>query len=175
VTQAVESLPVALVVLALWSFQLVRGAVYYLLGRLSRGRPGGRFDAWAHRISKGRIEQAEARMRQVGPKAIIVAYPLYGISAGTQIVAGGLHMRLPVFYLALGAVSLPWATMQAVIGLAAFQAIVAGYTPWVLGVGIVLIALWLLWRHRRLGPAQPTAESVTHAQGVESVAPSTDA
>lgn len=151
-TEALASLPVPLVALALWSFALVRGAAYYVLGRLSRGRPGGRLDAWAHRASKGRIEQAEERMVQVGPKAIIFAYPLYGISAGTQIVAGGLHMRLLAFSLALAVVSLPWATMQAVIGIAAFQAIVAGYSPWVLGVGLVLVLVWLgVQRRRRMG------------------------
>lgn len=163
-TEVLAGLPVPLVALALWSFALVRGAGYYLLGRLSRGRPGGRFDAWTHRASKGRIEQAEERMIQVGPKAIIVAYPFYGISAGTQIVAGGLHMGLRAFYLALGVVSLPWATMQAVIGIAAFQAIVAGYAPWVIGAGVVLLAVWLVVRRRRLAAlAEP-----------ESSAPSTD-
>ncbi|MCA1782694.1 MAG: hypothetical protein ABR500_03555 [Dermatophilaceae bacterium] len=149
-TEAIASLPVPLVALALWSFALVRGAGYYLLGWLSRGQPGGRLDAWAHRASKGRIEQAEAKMRQVGPKAIVLAYPFYGVSAGTQMVAGGLRMALWTFYLALGVVSLPWATMQAIIGIAALQAIVAGYAPWVLGGGLVLVLVWLGVRRRLL-------------------------
>ena len=71
-----------------------------------------------------------------------------------QIVAGGLHMSLRTFYLALGVVSLPWATMQAVIGVAAFQAVVAGYTPWVLGGGLVLLVAWLGVR-RHIVRAQP--------------------
>ena len=55
------------------------------------------------------------------------------------------------FYLALGVVSLPWATMQAVIGIAAFQAIVAGYTPWVLaGAAVLFGGWWLVRRHQRL-------------------------
>jgi membrane protein DedA with SNARE-associated domain len=157
VTEAIAILPVPLVALVLWSSALLRGAGYYLLGWLSRGQPGGRLDAWVHRASKGRIEQAEIRMREVGPKAIILAYPFYGISAGTQIVAGGLRMSLWTFYLALGVVSLPWATMQAVIGIAAFQAIVAGYTPWVLGGGLILLAAWLGVR-RRLLRAPPDDE-----------------
>lgn len=151
-TETLASLPVPLVTLVLWSSALLRGAGYYLLGWLSRGRPGGRLDSWVHRASRGRIEQAEVRMRQVGPKAIILAYPFYGVSAGTQIVAGGLRMALWRFYLALGVVSLPWATMQAVIGIAAFQAIVAGYTPWVLAGGLILLVAWLGVR-RHLEPA----------------------
>lgn len=89
-------------------------------------------------------------MRQVGPKAIVFAYPFYGVSAGTQIVAGGLRMALWTFYLALGIVSLPWTTMQAIIGIAAFQAIVAGYSPWVLGSGLVLLVVSLGVRRRFL-------------------------
>ena len=156
-TEAIASLPVPLVALVLWSTALLRGAGYYLLGRLSRGQPGGRLDDWVHRASRGRIEQAELRMRAVGPKAIILAYPFYGVSAGTQIVAGGLRMALWRFYLALGIVSLPWATMQAVIGIAAFQAVVAGYTPWVLGGGLVLLVAWLGVR-RHIVRAQPDDE-----------------
>lgn len=148
-TEAIASWPVPLLALALWATALVRGGGYYLLGRLSRGSPGGRLDAWAIRASRGHIEAAEERMKAVGPKAIIFAYPLYGVSAGTQIVSGGMHMSLRSFYLALGVVSLPWATMQAVIGVAAFAAIVAGYTPWVLGGGVLLLAGFLLrWRRR---------------------------
>ena len=88
-TEAIASLPVPLVALVLWSTALLRGAGYYLLGRLSRGQPGGRLDDWVHRASRGRIEQAEVRMRAVGPKAIILAYPFYGVSAGTPWVLGG--------------------------------------------------------------------------------------
>lgn len=150
-TEALAQLPVPLVALALWSFALVRGAAYYLLGRLSRGRPDSRLHDWAVRVSKGRLVPAEEYLARVGPKSIILAYPFYGVSAGTQIVAGGLHMRLRTFYLALGAVSLPWATMQAVIGIAAFQAIVAGYAPWVMAGAVVLaLGWWLVRRHRRL-------------------------
>ena len=88
-TETLASLPVPLVALVLWSTALLRGAGYYLLGRLSRGQPGGRLDDWVHRASRGRIEQAEVRMRAVGPKAIILAYPFYGVSAGTPWVLGG--------------------------------------------------------------------------------------
>lgn len=88
-TEAIASLPVPLVALVLWSTALLRGAGYYLLGQLSRGQPGGRLDDWVHRASRGRIEQAEVRMRAVGPKAIILAYPFYGVSAGTPWVLGG--------------------------------------------------------------------------------------
>lgn len=88
-TEAIASLPVPLVALVLWSTALLRGAGYYLLGRLSRGQFGGRLDDWVHRASRGRIEQAEVRMRAVGPKAIILAYPFYGVSAGTPWVLGG--------------------------------------------------------------------------------------
>lgn len=149
VTEALAGLPVPLVAVALWSFALVRGAGYYLLGRLSRGRPDSRLHDWAVRVSKGRLVQAEDYFARVGPRSIILAYPFYGVSAGTQIVAGGLHMSLRTFYLALGVVSLPWATMQAVIGIAAFQAIVAGYAPWVAaGVVVLLLMGWLVRRHR---------------------------
>ena len=150
-TQALAQLPVPLVALALWSFALVRGAGYYLLGRLSRGRPDSRLHDWAVRASRGRLVSAEEYLARVGPKSIILAYPFYGVSAGTQIVAGGLHMGLRTFYLALAVVSLPWATMQAVIGVAAFQAIVAGYARWVVAGAAVLVLLWwLLRRHQRL-------------------------
>ncbi|MGA8046022.1 MAG: hypothetical protein WCA30_07110 [Dermatophilaceae bacterium] len=150
-TETLAGLPVPIVALALWAFALVRGAGYYLLGRLSRGRPDSRLHDWAVRVSKGRLIQAEEYFERVGPKSIILAYPFYGVSAGTQIVAGGLHMPLPTFYLALGVVSLPWASMQAVIGIAAFQAIVAGYTPWVLAGAVALLAgWWLVRRHLRL-------------------------
>lgn len=148
-TETLAGLPVPLVALALWAFALVRGAGYYLLGRLSRGRPDSRLHDWAVRVSKGRLVQAEEYFARVGPKSIILAYPLYGVSAGTQIVAGGLHMPLLTFYLALGVVSLPWASMQAVIGIAAFQAIVAGYTPWVLAGAVVILAGWWLVRRRQ--------------------------
>ena len=57
-------------------------------------------------------------------------------------------MRLSRFYLALGVVSLPWATMQAVIGLAAFRALVMGYAPWVAIVLVTLGAVWVLRRRR---------------------------
>jgi membrane protein DedA with SNARE-associated domain len=149
VTEALASLPVPLLAAALWSFALVRGAGYYLLGRISRGRPGGRLDAWVERATRGRIHEAEAAMADVGSRAIVLAYPLYGVSAGTQIVAGGLQMGLARFYLALGAVSLPWATMQAVIGIAAFRALVMGYAPWVALAVAVLAAGWLVRRRRR--------------------------
>ena len=150
-TEALAGLPVPLVALALWSFALVRGAAYYLLGRLSRGRPDSRLHDWAVRVSKGRLVPAEEYLARVGPKSIILAYPFYGVSAGTQIVAGGLHMPLPTFYLALGAVSLPWATMQAVVGIAAFQAIVAGYAPAVVAAAVVLgLGWWLIRRRRRV-------------------------
>ena len=150
-TQALAQLPVPLVALVLWSFALVRGAGYYLLGRLSRGRPDSRLHDWAVRASRGRLVSAEEYLARVGPKSIILAYPFYGVSAGTQIVAGGLHMGLRTFYLALAVVSLPWATMQAVIGVAAFQAIVAGYARWVVAGAAVLVLLWwLLRRHQRL-------------------------
>ena len=150
-TQALAQLPVPLVALVLWSFALVRGAGYYLLGRLSRGRPDSRLHDWAVRASRGRLVSAEEYLARVGPKSIILAYPFSGVSAGTQIVAGGLHMGLRTFYLALAVVSLPWATMQAVIGVAAFQAIVAGYARWVVAGAAVLVLLWwLLRRHQRL-------------------------
>ena len=150
-TQALAQLPVPLVALVLWSFALVRGAGYYLLGRLSRGRPDSRLHDWAVRASRGRLVSAEEYLARVGPTSIILAYPFYGVSAGTQIVAGGLHMGLRTFYLALAVVSLPWATMQAVIGVAAFQAIVAGYARWVVAGAAVLVLLWwLLRRHQRL-------------------------
>lgn len=155
-TEALAGWPVPLLALALWAVALVRGGGYYLLGRLSRGSPGGRLDAWAVRASRGHIEAAEERMRTIGPKAIILAYPLYGVSAGTQIVSGGMHMRLRSFYLALGVVSLAWATMQALIGVAAFAAVVAGYTPWVLGGGVVLLAGFVLrWRRRATDRREP--------------------
>ena len=157
-TEALADLPVPLVALALWSFALVRGAGYYLLGRLSRGRPDSRLHDWAVSASKGRLVEAEEYLARVGPKSIILAYPFYGVSAATQIVAGGLHMRLRLFYLALGIVSLPWATMQAVIGIAAFQAIVAGYAPWVIGAALVGLTLW--WAvHRWRRGAVRRAES----------------
>lgn len=150
-TETLAGLPVPIVALALWTFALVRGAGYYLLGRLSRGRPDSRLHDWAVRVSKGRLVQAEEYFARVGPKSIILAYPFYGVSAGTQIVAGGLHMPLRTFYLALGVVSLPWASMQAIIGIAAFSAIVAGYTPWVLaGAAVLFAGWWLVRRHLRL-------------------------
>lgn len=150
-TETLAGLPVPVVALALWAFALARGAVYYVVGLLSHGRPGGRIDVWAQRVSRGLLRQAEERFARWGPKSIILAYPVYGVSAGTQIVAGGIRMSLVSFYLALGVVSLPWATMQAVIGIAAFQAIVAGYTPWVLaGAAVLFTGWWLVRRHQRL-------------------------
>ena len=156
-TETLAGLPVPVVALALWSFALVRGAGYYLLGRLSHGRPGGRVDAWAQRVSHGLLRQAEVRFERWGPKSIIFAYPVYGVSAGTQIVAGAIRMSLVSFYLALGVVSLPWATMQALIGITAFQAIVAGYTPWVLaGAAVLFAGWWLMRRHQRLRAGSET-------------------
>lgn len=84
--------------------------------------------------------------------AIIVTYPVYGVSAASQIISGGMRMRLTRFYLALGVVSLPWAVMQAVIGVAAIRSFILGYAPGVVAA-LVLVVLILLvrarWRRRR--------------------------
>jgi len=126
--------------------------VYYLIGRLSRGTPGGRMDAWAERITKGYVAVAEARVARLGPRAIIVCYPFYGVSAASQVVSGVWRMRLVPFYLALGVVSLPYAVLQAVIGLAALRAIVIGYGSWVLGIALVGGLMWWFWRRRHGAP-----------------------
>lgn len=138
--------------LGLWAFALARGGCYYVLGVLARGRPGGRLESWAERRWPGSVEQAESEVRRLGPRAIILSYPLYGVSAGSQIVSGGLRMRLTPFYLALGVVSLPWAIMQAVIGVAAIQSFLLGYAPGITGIVVLLLVIVVLrarWRRRR--------------------------
>lgn len=91
-------------------------------------------------------------MRRLGPLAIIVTYPVYGVSAASQIISGGLRMRLVRFYLALGVVSLPWAIMQAVIGVAAIRSFVLGYAPGVVAVVVVVLLVIVVrarWRRSR--------------------------
>lgn len=93
-------------------------------------------------------------MRRLGPRAIILSYPFYGISAASQIVSGGLRMPLVRFYLALGIVSLPWAIMQAVIGVAAIQAFVLGYAPVAIAIvagALVIVLLRARWRRTGRG------------------------
>lgn len=143
------ALPLPVAAAALWAFALVRGAVYYGVGRLSRGRPGGRLEDWAQRLSNGRAATAAERIERLGPRAIILCYPVYGLSAATQIVAGGVRMPLPRFYLALAVPALLWATLQAVIGVATVRALVTGHLPWLLLAGAGVVAIWLLRRSRR--------------------------
>lgn len=154
-TEFFDGLPVPLAVLALWTFALVRGGFYYALGRFSRGVPGGRLDQWADRMTNGYVAVAEDKVDRLGVRAIVLTYPLYGVSGAVQIVSGGLRMPLVPFYLALGAVSLPWATMQAIIGVAAVRAVVMGYAPWVIAAVVMLLAGWIVRRRRarRLGEA----------------------
>ncbi|NLJ53342.1 MAG: hypothetical protein GX344_04305 [Intrasporangiaceae bacterium] len=158
-TEFLDGLSVPLAVLALWAFALVRGGFYYALGRFSRGKPGGRLDQWADRITSGYVAVAEEKVDRLGPKGIVLTYPLYGVSGSVQIVSGGLRMHLVPFYLALGAVSLPWATMQAVVGVAAIQAVVMGYAPWVIVVTVLLLTVWIIRRRRdrRLAEADSAA------------------
>lgn len=145
-TEFLDSLSIPLAVLALWTFALLRGAFYYAIGRFSRGEPGGRMDRWADRITSGYVAVAEEKVHRLGPKAIVLTYPLYGVSGAVQVVSGGLRMHLVPFFVALGAVSLPWATMQAVVGVAAVSAFVMGYAPWVVIAAVVLVVAWLIRR-----------------------------
>lgn len=60
-------------------------------------------------------------------------------------------MRLSRFYLALGVVSLPWAIMQAIVGVAALQALLVGHAPALIGLAVVVILIMVLWsRWRRV-------------------------
>ncbi|NLX00028.1 MAG: hypothetical protein GXY39_10020 [Actinomycetales bacterium] len=116
-----------------------------------RGRPGGRLEAWTERRSPGALTRAEDKVGRLGPRAIILSYPVYGVSASSQIVSGGLRMRLSRFYLALGVVSLPWAIMQAIVGVAALQALLVGHAPALIGLAVVVILIMVLWsRWRRV-------------------------
>lgn len=161
--------PLPLAVAALWAFALARGGVYYLIGRLSLGRPGSRIEGWAQRLTRGYVSVAQSRIERYGPRAIILTYPVYGLSAAVQVLSGGFRMQLVVFYLALAVVSLPWAVLQVVVGLTAVMAILTGHWPWVLGGAILVIGGWELWhrhylRHRAVpDPPDDSTDGFGHA------------
>ncbi len=142
--------PLPFAVAALWAFALARGGLYYLIGRLSLGRPGSRIETWAQRLTRGYVSVAQSRIERYGARAIILTYPVYGLSAAVQVISGGLRMRLVLFYLALGVVSLLWAVLQALVGVTAVMAIVTGYWPLVLGGAVLVIGGWELWHRRYL-------------------------
>ena len=148
--ESLANLPFLAAVMALWAFALARGCVYYLIGMVSRGRPGSRLDRLADRLTRGYASVAERKIEQVGPKAVILTYPFYGISAASQILSGGLRMSRGGFAVALAAVSLPWAILQAVVGVAALRAFVTGHLHWAL-LAVGGAVLWWWWRRRHDG------------------------
>lgn len=157
-TDTIATWPLPLAAAALWLFALARGGGYYLVGLISRGRPGGRIDQYAQRASRGYLAQAERTVEERGPKAVVLGYPFVGVSAATQIIAGGLRMQLVPFYVALAVVALPWAILQATVGVAVLSAFMAGYAPWVLGVAAVSALAWLIGRSRRQGRVRGRTE-----------------
>ena len=127
-TEFLDDLPAWLIFVVMFSIGMTRSAGYYALGRLSRGRTGS---AWAERVARAGGEflpEAERRVASFGPRAVTMAYPFYGLSGATQIVAGMTRMHIPGFAAAVGVGAAVWSLMLAIVGVAAVQAIVAGWT-----------------------------------------------
>ena len=145
-TEFLDDLPAWLIFVVMFSIGMTRSAGYYALGRLSRGRTGS---AWAERVARAGGEflpEAERRVASFGPRAVTMAYPFYGLSGATHIVAGMTRMHIPGFAAAVGVGAAVWSLMLAIVGVAAVQAIVAGWTPWVVLSLATLLFGWLLTR-----------------------------
>ncbi len=155
-TEFLDQLPAWLIWVVMFTFGMTRSAGYYLIGRLSRGRNGSRWEQRVERIGGAFLPEAERRVAAVGPRAVTFAYPFYGLSGATQIVAGMTRMRVPGFAAAVGVGAALWSLMLAVVGVAAVEAVVAGWTPWVLLALAALAGGWLLVRRMSRDP-QPAA------------------
>lgn len=156
VTQFLDQLPAWLIWVVMFTLGMTRSAGYYLVGRLSRGGNRSRWGQRVERIGSTFLPEAERRVAAVGPRAVTLAYPFYGLSGATQIVAGMTRMPVPGFVAAVGLGAALWSLMLAVVGVAAVEAVVAGWTPWVLLTLAVLSATWFLLRRVSRDP-QPAA------------------
>lgn len=122
---------------------VVRGWAYYAVGALGGSRAGG-----------ARWTQARQRVRDLGPRAVVVTWPVYGLAAATQVASGAARVSRWGFGWALLLMSILWAGLQTVLGVALLEALVSDAAPVIAGLlALLVLGRLALSRWRQGGPA----------------------
>lgn len=124
---------------AFLTFAVVRGCGYYAAGALAGRRAHG-----------PRWTEARDKVGRLGARAVIVTWPVYGLAAATQVASGAVRVSPRAFGAALLLMSLIWAGLQTVLGVALLEALASQAAPAVVALlAVLIIGRLALDRHRR--------------------------
>lgn len=166
----VGELPLLPAVAFLYVVIWCRAGATYLLGRGARkAADRGRI---ARFLESRNVQRATELINRWGAPVVALSFLTVGFQTAANAAAGltGMPARRYVPALAIG--GLAWAFIYATVGLVAFMAWFELFllSPWaaVAALGILVLLVWVLLRHRRrtggvMAPAPGTAESAEDA------------
>lgn len=143
----IASLPPWLMYAAFLAFAVLRGWAYYLAGALVGSRAAG-----------PRWSEARDKVARLGPRAVVVTWPVYGLAAATQVASGAVRVSPRGFGLALLALSAVWAGLQTLVGVAVIEALASEAGP-IIAALLALLVLGRLALGRRRRRASAVAAS----------------
>lgn len=163
VEELLTGLPAGLLYAALVSWSLVRSTFYYVSGRFATSR-----------ISEAsKAAQVRDAVARHGARSVLLAWPIPGLSAATQIANGAARVPFIRFAAVVVPIILVWSALQTVFGVAVIAAISQGAAPWLLGVLAIVVVAYVIRRRRHSGgaatEADPTGEDHMLADPVQNV------
>ncbi|MGO1227154.1 MAG: DedA family protein [Brachybacterium sp.] len=166
----VGNLPLLPAVAFLYVVIWCRAGATYLLGRgARRAADRGRIAAFLNSPS---VRRATELINRWGAPVVALSFLTIGFQTAANAAAGLTGMPAKRYLPALAIGGLAWAVIYATVGLVAFMAWFELFllSPWaaVAALGILVLLVWVLLRHRRrtggvMAPAPGTAESAEDA------------
>lgn len=139
VEDLLAELPTGWLYVALVVWSLGRSTFYYVSGRFATSRIS----------DESKAAQVRETVARHGARSVLLAWPVPGLSAATQIANGAARVPFGRFAAVVAPIVLVWSGLQTIFGVAVIAALASGAAPWLLAVLAVVVIAYLLRRRQR--------------------------